>query len=163
MSTVGSLLSLALMGVFLLLVPLGLPGVWLMLAVLAAATFLGEVGPWLFLLLVALALLAELAEFLLMKRLSARYGGSTRAFWGAIAGGIAGAAVGTPLPVVGALVGAFLGSFAGAVGVALWETRRVRDSARVGWGAVLGRAAAAALKGAVGLVILIAGGVALLG
>lgn len=163
MSTLAAVVSLIAMGLCLLVVPLGLPGVWLMLAVLAVGTFLGEVGPWLFVVLVALAGLAELAEFLLVKRLSARYGGSNRAFWGAILGGLVGAVVGTPLPLVGSLVGVFLGSFAGAVAVALWETRRLRDSARVGWGAVLGRAGAAAFKTAVGLAILIAGGVALLG
>lgn len=161
MSAPAAVAVLALMAACLLLVPLGIPGLWLMLAVLAVATFLGEVGPVLFLSLVGLALLAELAEFWLVKRLSARYGGSGRAFWGAILGGVAGAVAGVPLPVAGSLLGAFLGSFAGALGVALWETRRLRESVRVGWGAVLGRAGAAAFKTAVGLAILIAGGVAL--
>lgn len=146
----------------LLLVPLGIPGLWLMLAVLGVGTVLGEVGPVTLAVLAALAALAELVEFLLVKRLSARYGGSNRAFWGAVAGGLIGAVVGLPLPLVGSLAGAFAGSFAGALAVAAWETRRLREAARVGWGAVLGRVGAAAVKTAVGLAILIVGGTALL-
>lgn len=162
MSTPAAVAAILAMGACLLLVPLGIPGVWLMLAVLAVGVFLGEVGPLLLALLVGLAALAEVGEFLLVERLSARYGGSNRAFWGAIAGGLVGAFVGAPLPLAGALVGAFLGSFCGALVVALWETRRVRTAARVGWGAVLGRVGAAALKTAVGFVVLLAGGAALL-
>lgn len=157
-----AVLGIAAMFVCLLLVPLGIPGVWLMLGVLAVGAITGEVDPALLAALVGVAALAEAGEYLLVKRLSGRYGGSSRAFWGAILGGIAGAVMGVPLPLAGSLAGAFLGSFAGALLVALWETRRLREAARVGWGAVLGRVGATALKTAAGLGILIAGGVALL-
>ena len=163
MSATAAAAAILVMAACLLLVPLGIPGVWLMLAVLAVGAFLGEVGPLLLAVLAGLAALAEVGEFLLVKRLSARYGGSSRAFWGAIAGGLVGAVIGTPLPLAGSVAGAFLGSFGGALAVALWETRRIRAAARVGWGAVLGRVGAAALKTAVGFVVLLAGGAALLG
>jgi len=42
------------------------------------------------------------------------------------------------------------------------ETRAAGSAARVGWGAVLGRAVSVALKSAVGIVILVVGGAALL-
>src|SRR5438046_509471 len=80
-----------------------------------------------------------------------RYGGSRRAGWGALVGGLVGAAIGVPVPIVGSVIGAFVGSFAGA---ALFEyTRSARAGVAVsaGWGAVLGRAAAAAVKIALGL------------
>jgi uncharacterized protein YqgC (DUF456 family) len=60
------------------------------------------------------------------------------------------------------VIGAFVGSFAGA---ALFEYTRARAAGvavRAGWGAVLGRAAAAGLKVALGLVIAVVGFVAVL-
>jgi uncharacterized protein YqgC (DUF456 family) len=98
-----------------------------------------------------------------VRRISARYGGSGRAFWGAILGGLVGAAIGTPVPVVGTLVAGVLGTFVGAATASLWETRHAPTAARVGWGAVLGRAASAALKISVGVVVLVVGGAALFG
>jgi uncharacterized protein len=54
-----------------------------------------------------------------------------------------------------AVVGGFLGAFLGA---AVFEYTRARQSgvaAKAGWGAVLGRAAAAAIKMAVGVVLVV--------
>src|SRR6267154_1429095 len=72
-------------------------------------------------------------------------------------GGIVGAVLGVPVPFVGSVIGAFLGSFAGA---ALFEyslSRTTGTAVRAGWGAVVGRAAAAAAKIALGIVIAILG------
>ncbi|MBA2460035.1 MAG: DUF456 domain-containing protein [Gemmatimonadales bacterium] len=140
----------------LALIPVGLPGLWLIV--------LGTIGyGWLtdfrsltagfIALAIGLALLAELAEAWIGFRFARRYGGSSRAGWGALAGGLVGAVIGVPVPVVGSVVGGFVGAFAGA---ALFEYTRARHSgiaAKAGWGAVLGRAAAAAVKMAVGVVI----------
>lgn len=145
----------------LLLVPLGLPGTWIMLAVVAAGALAGEVGWTTVALLAGLLTLAEVGEFLLVRALSVRYGGSGAAFWGAIAGGLVGVAVGAPVPVVGSLLAGVAGTFAGATAVAWWQSREARSAARVGWGAVLGRAASAALKTAAGIVVLVVGGGAL--
>ena len=85
-----------------------------------------------------------------------RYGGSNRAGWGALVGGLTGAVVGVPVPVIGSVIGGFVGAF---VGAALFEYTRARRSdvaARAGWGAVLGRAAAAAVKMAIGVVLSVA-------
>ncbi len=160
------LLALAIVGliVALVVIPLGLPGLWIMIGILAAATWANEVSPWILGLLVVVALLAELAEWAIVARTSARWGGSRKAFWGAIAGGLLGILVGLPipLPILGPLVAGLLGTFAGAAAVTLWETRALRSAGRVGCGAVLGRAFAAATKTAAGVVILVTGVAALI-
>jgi len=149
--------AIAVMVVALVLIPLGIPGLWIMILLLAGGAWLGEVSWGVLAAVTALAVVAELLEFLIVKRFSDRYGGSNRAFWGAILGGIVGVLVGVPVPVVGPVIAGVLGSFAGAVLVALVETRRPRRAARVGWGVVLGRAFAAAVKTAAGVAILAVG------
>ena len=64
--------------------------------------------------------------------------------------------------MIGSVIGAFIGSFAGA---ALFEYTRERHAGvamRAGWGAMLGRAAAAGAKIALGLVIAVVGVVVML-
>jgi uncharacterized protein YqgC (DUF456 family) len=157
-----ALVGIAIMTVALFLIPLGLPGLWIMLAVLAVGAWNGLVSPWLFLALLALTVAAEVLEWVAVDRLGRKYGGTRRTFWGALAGGIAGAMIGTPVPVIGSLVGVFAGTMIGA-SIATWTL--VRDSEvalKAGWGALLGRSAAVALKTTAGLLILVAGGAALL-
>jgi uncharacterized protein YqgC (DUF456 family) len=157
-------LGLVIMVVALLLIPLGLPGLWVMIGVLTLAVAGNEVSPWILLVLIVVAVLAELAEWAIVARTSARWGGSRKAFWGAIAGGLGGILLGlpVPLPILGPLLAGLLGTFAGAAAVTLWETRAMRSAGRVGCGAVLGRAFAAAAKTAAGVVILVAGAAALI-
>ncbi len=149
----------------LLLVPFGLPGLWLMVLALLAFAALGgfETISWSTLaIVVVMAALAEVAEAWLGFRFAKRYGGSSRAGWGAVAGGLAGAVVGTPIPIIGSVIGAFLGAFLGAVLLERSAGSAGPESVRAGWGAVLGRAAGAAVKVAVGLVIATVGLVAAL-
>ena len=108
------------------------------------------------------AIAAEAVEYLLVQRHNLRYGGSGRAFWGAIAGGIVGVMVGLPVPVVGSLIAGFLGTFAGAALVTFMETRKLDSASRVGWGVLLGRMWAAAVKTAAGVAILVMGAAAFL-
>jgi uncharacterized protein YqgC (DUF456 family) len=155
-------LGVAVMAASLFLIPLGLPGVWIMILVLAAGTWAGEVSAGLFVALLMLALLAELAEWAAVDRVGRRWGGTRRTFWGALVGGILGAIVGVPVPVVGSVLGVFVGTMAGAA-VASWsEARHGPTALRAGWGALLGRAVAVALKTTAGLLILIVGGISLL-
>lgn len=146
----------------LLLVPIGLPGLWLMLTIIFVGVVTGEVAWWVFLLLTVVAGLAEVAEFLVVRWTSARYGGSNRAFWGALAGGLAGMLIGMPVPVVGSLIAGLIGTFLGAALVTWRETRHMRSAGRVAWGALLGRGFAAAVKTAAGVAILVVGAWALL-
>jgi uncharacterized protein len=140
----------------LLLIPFGLPGLWvIVLGILAYGwlTDFASLSAGLIALAIGLALLGELVEAWIGFRFAQRYGGSRRAGWGALLGGLVGAVVGVPVPILGSVIGGFVGAFAGA---ALFEYSRARHSetaARAGWGAVLGRAAAAAVKMALGIVM----------
>lgn len=156
------ILGVVAMTAALFLTPLGLPGNWIMLGVVAVGAAAGEVGLGLAAALALVAGAAEVAEFLLVKRYSERYGGSRRAFWGAVAGGVAGVVIGVPVPVVGSLLAGVGGTFVGAFAVAWWEKRVLRNAGRVGWGALLGRVASAAVKTGAGVAILVVGGAALL-
>ncbi|CAN5767287.1 hypothetical protein BH23GEM9_BH23GEM9_21850 [soil metagenome] len=155
-------LGVAVMMMALLLTPLGVPGLWIMVAVLAAGTWAGAVSVLVLGICITIAAAAELLEYLIIDRLNVRFGGSRLAFWGAITGGIAGVVIGMPIPIAGPLIAGFLGSFAGAALATLYETRRVAVAARVGWGTLLGRMWAAAAKVAAGMIILVLGATSLL-
>lgn len=154
--------AVLLMAVALLSVPLGLPGIWIMVAVLLVGVVAGWVSWPVWLVLTALAAVAEVLEFLVLKRMGDRFGGTRGAFWGAVGGGFVGVLVGAPVPVVGSLVAGLVGTFAGAGAVTLWATRSARDASRVGWGMLLARVFAVGLKVAAGIAILVVGGGAFL-
>ena len=146
----------------LFLIPVGLPGVWVMIAILLLGVFGGLVSPWIFFVLLLVAGFAEILEFVAVGRMTSRYGGTRRTFWGAVLGGLVGALIGTPVPIVGSLVGAFIGTMAGAFLLTWHQTGHTSGSVRASWGAVLGRAVAIGLKVFVGLVIIAIGGSSLL-
>ncbi|MBL8987341.1 MAG: DUF456 domain-containing protein [Gemmatimonadetes bacterium] len=140
----------------LALVPLGLPGLWLMLAagigykLLVAGTGLS----WLALgIVAAIAVVAEILEFTLSVKYTKKYGGSRRAGWGALLGGLIGAVMGVPVPIIGSVIGAFLGSFLGALAAEYSLARDSRVAGRSAWGALVGRVAATAVKTALGAAI----------
>jgi uncharacterized protein YqgC (DUF456 family) len=54
------------------------------------------------------------------------------------------------------VIGGFVGAFVGAALFEYTKARKVEGSAKAGWGAVLGRAAAAAVKMGVGIVMVVA-------
>jgi uncharacterized protein YqgC (DUF456 family) len=162
-----SSIDMALVGVLvmvigLLLIPLGLPGLWIMIGVLGVGAMTGLVGWAVVLGMLALAVIAEVLEFVIVKKQTTRFGGSRKAFWGALGGGLLGVMVGAPIPVIGSVIAGFIGSFAGAAAVTWLETKELSSAGRVGWGVVLGRAFSAFVKVAAGLVILVVGGAALL-
>lgn len=154
--TIATLLLALCCVVGLALVPLGLPGLWVMvLGVIGYGwlTTFHTIGVATIAIVLGLALLGEVLEMWMGIGLARRYGGSHRAGWGALVGGIVGAVVGVPMPVVGSLIGAFVGSFTGA---ALFEyswSGVAGTAVSAGWGAVLGRAAAAATKIGLGVAI----------
>ena len=148
--------------VSVLLIPIGLPGLWLIVVLVMVLVLAGSLS-WTFgLVVAALASAAELGEFLVLRRFAREYGGSRKAFWGAVGGGMAGLFVGLPIPLIGPLVTAFLGTFIGAGLVTYLETRSIETSTRVGWGSVLARTVAVGLKIATALVLTAAVGVALI-
>jgi len=146
--------------VSLILVPLGLPGLWVMVAGILGYGWLTDfrtVGVVTIAVALGLAFLGEIIEFWIGFRLTARYGGSRRAGWGALAGGIVGALVGVPVPIIGSVIGAFVGSFAGAALLEYLRAWSPDGAVRAGWGAVLGRVAGAAVKIALGVVLAVVG------
>ncbi len=141
----------------LVLVPLGLPGLWIMLgAALLYWVILPTGGIGIVTMVTAsiIVVIAEVLEYTIAGKYTRRYGGSSRASWGAILGGLIGAVMGVPIPVVGSLAGAFLGAFVGAFVGELTVHRAQRGNpARVATGALVGRAVAAAVKSAMGLLV----------
>jgi uncharacterized protein YqgC (DUF456 family) len=144
----------------LAIIPLGLPGLWLMVAALVGYAFIDgftHVGWGTIALVVVLAGIAEALEAWLGFRFARRFGASKRAGWGALVGGLIGALVGTPVPLIGSVVGAFLGAFIGAIAFEYIGGSERRAALGAGFGAVLGKAAGAATKIAVGIIIAIIG------
>lgn len=139
----------------LLIIPLGLPGTWVMIAAGVGYSFLlpGTIGTFALIGTTAIALVAEVFEFTLAGKYARKYGGSRRAGWGAIIGGTIGAFVGVPIPLIGPIIGAFAGSFLGALVAEFSRGTGPQAATRVATGALIGRAVASALKVAAGCVI----------
>lgn len=138
-------------------VPFGVPGVWIMVAVLLATVLAGWTTWTTWGVLAGLALVSELMELAMVKVMGDRYGGSRGAFLGAVAGGMLGLFVGVPVPLLGPLIAGLIGTFAGAAVVTLYRTRSLRDAGKVGWGVSLARVWAVGLKVGVGVAILAVG------
>jgi uncharacterized protein YqgC (DUF456 family) len=153
----GIILLVAAILISLFLVPIGLPGTWLMIGAAIAFDYLSpsaRVG-WIAIgVALVLAFMAEVFEWTLSARYAKKYGGSKRAGWGAFLGGLIGAFVGVPVPIIGSMIGAFVGAFAGAL-IAEYTHRDATagTATRVATGALVGRAAATALKMAIAFVI----------
>jgi len=157
-----ALIGIMVMIAALLLIPLGIPGTWIMVGVLVVGTIQGQVGVLVLMGCLTLAFVAEALEFVIVKRLNIRYGGSRPAFWGAIIGGFAGVMIGLPVPIIGPIIAGFLGSVVGAAAATLHETRKLDKTLRVSFGILLGRMWSAVAKVGVGIVILVIGAAALL-
>ena len=147
----------------LILIPLGLPGLWVMLIGLigyGALTDFRTVGIGTMAIALGLAFAGEIVESWVGFKYARKYGGSRRAGWGAVIGGLVGAFAGIPIPVIGSIIGSFLGSF---VGAAIFEfTKSPERAAGAGWGALVGRVIATAFKTALGFIIALLGLIAVL-
>jgi len=137
---------------------LSLPGNWLNVAATIVYALLippsGRLGIGWFVIAVilGLAILGEVIEFVAGAAGAKKAGGSRRSAWLALAGGLAGALVGVfagvliPIPIIGSMIGALLfaglGSLGGAVLGETWAGRDSDHSWRVGkaafWGRLLG-------------------------
>src|SRR2546423_13348266 len=109
-------LSLALI-VSLILIVLGLPGLWIMVASAVTYNLIvpGDPIGWVTLVIVGiLALVAELLDISLTGRYARKYGGSRRAGGGALIGRIGGGMGGFSGTIVGPRICASFGPFLGA-------------------------------------------------
>jgi len=139
----------------LFLIPLGVPGNFIILGLALLAAWLGgfqALGFASLMVMLTAVLRAELVEALLGSAMARRYGASWWGVLGALIGGFLGVLAGTALlPVVGSLVGAFLGAALGAALLEALNLRRLdKDALRAGWGAFLGRLLASFFKMGVG-------------
>jgi hypothetical protein len=149
----------------LILLPFGLPGLWVMVLALigyGALTDFRSVGVVTMSVAVGLALLGEIVEAWVGFRYATKYGGSRRAGWGALVGGLIGAVMGVPIPIIGSVIGSFAGAFLGAAVLEYTHSARAGGALGAGWGAILGRTWAVAAKAAFGMVIATLGVVAAL-
>lgn len=142
----------------LFIIPLGLPGTWLMVIAAWAYNYLvpgDPVGIWTVLGTSVLALIAEGLEFSLAASYTRKYGGSRRASWGAVIGGVTGAIIGIPIPLIGSMIGAFAGAFVGAWVFEKSRGKEGENATRVATGALIGRVVASAMKVGIGLVMIV--------
>src|SRR3989475_10213569 len=99
----------------LVLVPLGLPGLWVMVAGVVGYGWLTDfrsVGVTTIALVLGLALVGEIVETWLGFRLARRYGGASPGGGGGPGGGGVGARGGGPGPVIGSGIAGVVGAFA---------------------------------------------------
>ena len=132
---------------------IGLPGNWLIVAAAALYAWLVPADAWASIgwravsVLLVLAILGEIVEFVAGAMGVSTAGGSRRgallAIVGSLVGGVLGLFVGLPIPVVGSLVSAVvfggLGALAGAVLGETWKGRDFDTSLEIGKAAFVGR------------------------
>ncbi|MEM7009140.1 MAG: DUF456 domain-containing protein [Thermodesulfobacteriota bacterium] len=106
--------------------------------------------------LLILALFAELIEFLLGILGAKKYKSSNRAIVGSIVFGIIGGILGIPFFLgIGAVIGAFIGAFVGAFIVEFFIEKNIDRAIKSGWGAFVGRVAGTFFKGAIGVAMIV--------
>lgn len=151
-----ALILLAVVIISILMIPLGLPGTWI---IAVAATIYritvpdGGVGYFTVGALWALAIVSAVIEMSLSARYAKKYGGSRRAGWGAVIGGFIGAILGVPVPIIGSVIGAFAGAFVGAFVFEMTAGTEVTGSTKVATGAMVGRVVGAVMNVAIGVVM----------
>ncbi|MDO8520316.1 MAG: DUF456 domain-containing protein [Deltaproteobacteria bacterium] len=119
LSSIGFILFALGLLIGLVLVPLGLPGTWLIVSIAFLYSLfrdfqMGRNDFWVLLVVIFLALLAELLELGIGVIGSRKLKVSNGAIIASIAGGIIGAIIGVPVLLIGGLIGLFIGVFAGA-------------------------------------------------
>ncbi len=162
-SQIVSLLGFVLFNISLLvglvLIPVGLPGSWLILLtsfLFAALTGFEDLTRNVLLLLGAMAVMGEAIEFLLGVFVAKKFGATKYGLWGAFFGGIVGGVFGTALvPLAGSVVGAMFGAFMGAFILECFQELRTEDRLRAGLGALIGRVIATTMKLGIGFVMVV--------
>ncbi|PKN60413.1 MAG: hypothetical protein CVU53_03170 [Deltaproteobacteria bacterium HGW-Deltaproteobacteria-11] len=122
------------LGIFLTV--LGLPGTVLIVfdvMAYALATGFAQIGFKVILILVAMAIAAELLDFLLGMASAARFGSSRGGMWAALIGSLAGAIILTPFFLgLGTLIGIFLGGGVAVFAAEMLQRRKLKPAFRAG-------------------------------
>ncbi len=141
------------------LAAVNLPGLWLMLAAVCGYAWLtgwAYVGKWWLLVLLLVAIIAEVIDTFAAGAGAKRAGGSRRGTIGAILGGIIGGIFLSfliPVPLLGTVIGICVGTFFGALAGELSGGRHVEHSLHIGVGATKGRLTGMLAKVAIGVVM----------
>jgi uncharacterized protein YqgC (DUF456 family) len=141
--TTGILLTLA--GLAGLVLPV-IPGPFLLFAGLLLTAWAEDftyIGPTTITILVILALVMFIVDYIAGAYGAKKYGASRQAIWGAIIGAVIGLFFG----IIGVIIGPFIGAFIGQLTV----RRDFGDAGRVGLGTWLGIALGLAMKIALGI------------
>lgn len=137
----------------------GLPGNFIILGASILLAWYGgfhDISVTVLIVLIALALVGELIEFVLGIYGAKKYKSSNKAIVGSIVFGIAGAVLGLPFFLgIGAVIGAFIGAFVGAFIVDLFIQKNVDSAVKSGWGAFLGRVGGSISKAALGMAMIV--------
>ncbi len=137
----------------------GLPGNFIILAdslLFGWYDGFNEVSVKILIILLGLALLGELVEFIVGILGAKKYKSSNKAIVGSIVFGIIGGILGIPFFLgIGAVIGAFIGAFVGAFLVEFFLEKKVDRAMKSGWGAFVGRLAGTFFKGAIGIAMIV--------
>ncbi|MFP4630563.1 MAG: DUF456 family protein [Candidatus Acetothermia bacterium] len=142
----------------LALLPVGVPGTFVVVGASALAGLLsgGElVGFELFLVFLGLAVLGEILDWTFSLVVGKKYGASAPGLVASFIGAIAGAIAGLPLPLIGNLIGAFLGAFAGAFIVELFLRKDAGQAMKSGLGVMFGKVFGSVFKVGIGTFMIV--------
>ncbi len=153
-------IGIALINAFwLVLVLVGLPGTWLIVATCALADWWFDMNlfsPYILIGAAALAAAGEVMELVAGSLGARKAGGGKRGSWGALGGSIIGAILGTlfiPIPILGSLIGAGLGAFVAASALEHDGGKDLTAAFRIGRGAAWGQFMGTLAKLIVGIVV----------
>lgn len=136
----------------------GLPGTFIILADSILYSWykgFNEITTKVILILVVLAALGELLEFLLGILGAKKEKASNSAIVGSIIFGIIGAILGASFLLgIGSVIGAFVGAFAGAFLIELFKRKGINQAIQSGRGALFGKVVGTITKGAIGVTMI---------
>ncbi len=146
------------MALSVLVIPLGLPGTFIIAGISlleGLLTDFAHIAPVLVVVLFLIAIGLEGLEYVITGASARKYGASRAGIFGAIGGAVLGAVFGSAvLPVIGTLVGTLAGAYLGAVLVEFVRTNSSAIALRAGLGAFLGSAGGKLAKVVGGIVML---------
>lgn len=159
-STAGFLIYVLALLVGLAIIPLGLPGIWLIFGNAVVYSVItdyqrGRSDLRVLFVVLFLAVLAEIMEYGVSVIGARKLDVSRNTIIASLIGGLVGALIGFPIIIVGSLIGLFLGVFLGAFGYAFYVERDWRKAFNQALAAFFSRVAAMFLKTIIGLAMVL--------
>lgn len=156
----GHILFIVLLLIGLILVPLGFPGGWLIVALSFVYSLVDDFSPgkndfWVLFVVILLAVMGELMEFGISIVTSKKWQVSNSAIIASLVGGFVGALIGAPIAFVGSLIGLLLGAFFGAFIYEIVATRDLKISLKTSIATFFSRVTALFVKTVITLAMII--------